>query len=83
MIVSRGIVFRLMPGVPPYKEFLTRSEALFAPLEWNWSRNEVEAYIFPTYEGAAQMVEEHAGDGGQIPMVPMVYGGKRKELSRV
>ena len=49
MIVPRGIVFRLMPGAPPHKEYLTRSEALFSAFEWNWSGNATEAYVAVDY----------------------------------
>ncbi len=74
-ILSRGVVYRLIfaPGIPPRKEWLTRSEALFAPLEWDWSKLFAEAYIFPRYEDAVEMVSSHEGDGGQTRMVPMVH----------
>lgn len=50
-INPRGKVARLTPECTTV--WLTRDTALFAALEWGWSPNEADAYVFSTYDDPA------------------------------
>ena len=76
MIASRGRVFRLLfadadSSAPPRKEWLTRSDALFAADEWGWSSQVSEAYTFPTYSAASTQADALQPSFSQ-PLTPIV-----------
>jgi hypothetical protein len=80
MISPRGVVYRLLLD-PLRREWLTRSEALFASEEWGWSTDASNAYTFPTHDGAERKVTELEQSGMPHPLVAMVKHEARQEAA--